>query len=146
MWQSVPLFDFYILFPYNKQKTDCTFMQSVPRGRKSHADRYSVYLSLSDDIIRANYQIIKGEIMETLLIIAILILAAVLFIKLVLKTTKGFLKFIINTALAFVLLWLVNFFGDPVGININMNFLNVAIVGIAGLPGLILLVLIQLLI
>lgn len=82
--------------------------------------------------------------METLLIIAILALAAFLFVKLVLKTLKGVLKFVVNTVLAFVLLWLVNFFGDPIGINIAMNFINVAIVGIAGLPGLILLVLLQL--
>ncbi len=84
--------------------------------------------------------------METLLILAIVALAAFLFIKLVLKTAKGLFKFILNTVLGLVLLWLVNFFGDPLGINIAMNFINVAVVGVLGLPGLVLLVLLQLLI
>ena len=83
--------------------------------------------------------------METLLILAILVLAAFLFIKFVLKTAKGIFKFILNTVLGLVLLWLVNFFGDPIGLHINMNFINIALVGIAGLPGLGILVLLQLL-
>ena len=81
--------------------------------------------------------------MEILLVLAILVLAAFLFIKLVLKTAKGIFRFILNTVLGFVLLWLVNFFGDPIGINIAMNFINVAVVGFLGLPGLAILVLLH---
>lgn len=84
--------------------------------------------------------------METLLVLAILVLAAFLFIKLVLKTAKGIFRFVLNTVLAFVLLWLVNFFGDPLGIHIAMNFINVAAVGVLGLPGLAILVILQLLV
>ena len=84
--------------------------------------------------------------MEILLVGIVLALAAFLFIKFVFKTAKGIFKFLLNTVLGLVLMWLVNFFGDPIGLHIDMNFVNIAIVGLTGLPGLVILVLLQVLI
>ena len=42
-----------------------------------------------------------------------------------------------------MLLFLVNFFGDPVGIYISVNFINALVAGFLGVPGVILLVLLK---
>ena len=80
----------------------------------------------------------------SLLLLAGLIIVAVALLKLLLKPIKFIFKFLINTALGFVLLWLVNFFGDPLGISVALNFTNALVVGFMGVPGVILLVLLQL--
>ena len=51
--------------------------------------------------------------------------------------------FLASTLVGYALLFVVNFFGDPVGIHIEINLLNAIITGILGIPGVILLVLYQ---
>ena len=80
----------------------------------------------------------------SLLLLAGLVIVAVALLKLLLKPIKFVFKLLINTALGFVLLWLVNFFGDPLGISIGLTFINALVVGFMGVPGVILLVLLEL--
>ena len=48
-------------------------------------------------------------------------------------------KLLLNAGLGFVALWIVNFFGDFVGLSIEMSFLHCVIVGFFGVPGVIVL-------
>lgn len=76
--------------------------------------------------------------------LAVLIIAAVILLSLLFKLLKTPLKFafkfLIHAGLGFAALWLINFFGSPLGIYLGMNWLNAAIIGILGVPGAILLV------
>lgn len=84
--------------------------------------------------------------METLsgvLLVAALIVGAVLILKILTKPIRLVFKLLINAAFGFVLLFLVNFFGDPLGIYIGINFINALVAGCLGVPGVILLVLIK---
>lgn len=83
------------------------------------------------------------ETISGLLVIAALVLGAVLILKILTKPIRLALKLLINAAFGFVLLFLVNFFGDPVGINLGVNFINALVAGCLGVPGVILLVLIK---
>ena len=83
------------------------------------------------------------ETVYSVLIIAAVVLAVILFIKLISKHIRSIFKFLFNTALGFVLLWLINFFGDPIGLYIEMNIINAVIVGLLGIPGVILLLLVK---
>lgn len=71
------------------------------------------------------------------------ILFVVLLIKVITKPIKAVLKFVIHAALGYVLLLLVNFLGDYVGLNIEMTPLHILIAAIGGVPGVGLLVLAQ---
>lgn len=84
--------------------------------------------------------------METLsgvLLVAALIVGAVLILKILTKPIRLVFKLLINAAFGFILLFLVNFFGDPLGIYIGVNFINALVAGCLGVPGVILLVLIK---
>ncbi len=79
----------------------------------------------------------------------ILILAAIAFVLFlllfrILRTPIAWaLKLLINTLIGFVALFLLNFFGDWVGISLGVNWVNALITGVLGLPGVVLLLLIQ---
>ena len=84
--------------------------------------------------------------METLygiLLIAALVVGAILILKILTKPIRWIFKLLLNAAFGFVLLFLVNFFGDPVGIYIGVNFVNALVAGFLGVPGVILLVVLQ---
>ena len=84
--------------------------------------------------------------METLNSILTLVLAvAIIFVlvKLISAPIRWIFKLLINALCGFVVLFLVNFFGQYFGITLEMNVFNALIAGIFGLPGVILLVLLQ---
>ena len=83
------------------------------------------------------------ETLSGILLIAALVLGAVLILKILSKPIRLIFKLLINAAFGFVLLFLVNFFGGPVGIYINVNFINSLVAGFLGVPGVILLVVLQ---
>lgn len=83
------------------------------------------------------------ETLSGILLIAALVVGAVLILKILTKPIRWIFKLLINAAFGFVLLFLVNFFGDPVGIYINVNFINSLVAGFLGVPGVILLVVLQ---
>ena len=83
------------------------------------------------------------ETLSGILLIAALVVGAVLILKILTKPIRWIFKLLINAAFGFVLLFLVNFFGDPVGIYIGVNFVNALVAGFLGVPGVILLVVLQ---
>ena len=83
------------------------------------------------------------ETLSGILLIAALVVGAILILKILTKPLRWIFKLLLNAAFGFVLLFLVNFFGDPVGIYIGVNFVNALVAGFLGVPGVILLVLLK---
>lgn len=83
------------------------------------------------------------ESLSVIVMIAAIVLAVILVLRLLAKPIKFVFKLLINTALGFVLLWLINFFGDWVGISLELSLLNALIVGVLGIPGVLLLLAIR---
>ena len=83
------------------------------------------------------------ETLSGILLIASLVVGAILILKILTKPIRWIFKLLLNAAFGFVLLFLVNFFGDPVGIYIGVNFVNALVAGFLGVPGVILLVLLK---
>ena len=88
--------------------------------------------------------------MFAILSILIMIVAGIflfwLLIKLLFKPIRWIFKLLINTAIGFVALWVLNFFGDFIGISLGLNWINSLVVGVFGLPGVVLLLLLKYLI
>lgn len=78
------------------------------------------------------------ESFSLIIMIAAIVLAVIVGLKLLSKPIRFILKLIINTVLGFVLLWLVNFFGGSFGIELELTLLNALIVGFLGIPGVLL--------
>ena len=79
------------------------------------------------------------------MIFVLLVLAVVslfVILKLLTKPIKLLVKLLLNALIGFVVLFLLNFFGDPLGIYIELNFLHALVVGVLGIPGIILLLII----
>ena len=83
------------------------------------------------------------ETLSSVLMGAATILFVVLLIKVITKPIRAVLKFLLHAALGYALLFLVNFLGEYVGLNIEMSALNIAIAALAGVPGVALLILAQ---
>ena len=75
--------------------------------------------------------------------------AAVVFVILLIKVIsapiKWILKMLLNAALGFVVLFILNFFGEFIGISVPINLISALITGFFGVPGVLLLVLYQIL-
>ena len=54
---------------------------------------------------------------------------------------KGILKFIFNAVLGYILLFVISFFGEFVGLTIDLSVMNIIIAGLLGVPGVILITL-----
>ena len=78
------------------------------------------------------------ESFSLIIMIAAIVLAVIVGLKLLSKPIRFIIKLIINTVLGFVLLWLVNFFGGSFGIELELTLLNALIVGFLGIPGVLL--------
>ena len=76
---------------------------------------------------------------SVIIVIAAIVLAVIVVLKLLAKPIKFIFKLLINTVLGFILLWLINFFGGGLGIALEMSLFNAVIVGLLGIPGVLLL-------
>lgn len=83
------------------------------------------------------------ETLSSVLMLGATVLFVVLLIKVLAKPIKWIFKLLINAFFGFVVLFLVNFFGEYVGVHIDTSLLNCLITGFLGVPGVILLVLAQ---
>lgn len=79
------------------------------------------------------------ESFSLIIMIAAIVMAVIVGVKLLAKPIRFILKLLLNTVLGFVLLWLINFFGGTVGIELELNLVNALIVGFLGIPGVLLL-------
>ena len=85
--------------------------------------------------------------MDALSTVLMLILAALVIfvlIKILSAPIRLIFKLLINTAVGFLILFLVNLIGGYFGFSLEMNLINALITGIFGIPGVIVLILIQL--
>ena len=81
--------------------------------------------------------------LSIIVMIAAIVLAVIVVLRLLAKPIKFIFKLLINTVLGFVLLWLINFFGGAIGIALELSLLNALIVGVLGIPGVLLLLAIR---
>ncbi len=84
------------------------------------------------------------ETISSLLIIAAIVLFCILLLKILSAPIRLAFKLLINAGFGFIILFIVNFFGDFVGISLGMNFINAIIIGLLGVPGVVLLIIINL--
>ena len=76
---------------------------------------------------------------SVIVVIAAIVLAVIVVLRILAKPIRFFFKLLINTVLGFVLLWLINFFGGGIGIALELSLMNALIVGLLGIPGVLLL-------
>ena len=83
---------------------------------------------------------------QTLTDILVVIASVILVwhvIRLLRRPIRWILKLLLNTAIGFAALFLLNFFGSAIGITLGLNWINALVIGVAGFPGLVLLLLIK---
>ena len=84
-----------------------------------------------------------------MILIVIVILAAIAFalMGLLFRLLKGPMKLVwkmlIHALMGFVFLFVFNFFGAWVGLNLEMSWLNAIVTGVFGVPGVVLLLIIR---
>ncbi|MCF0138212.1 MAG: pro-sigmaK processing inhibitor BofA family protein [Oscillospiraceae bacterium] len=79
----------------------------------------------------------------SLLLLIIAALALWLFIKILTKPIKWVLKLLLNAAIGFAALFVVNFLGAYIGLHITVSWLSALVTGFLGVPGIIILLLIE---
>ena len=83
--------------------------------------------------------------MDSVLLIAAVIVGIILFIRLLCKPMKLIFKVLWNALMGYILLAIVNFFGAALGIVLEVNFIGSVIAGFFGIPGVIVLVILSIL-
>ena len=84
------------------------------------------------------------ETLNTVLLLALAVIVVIVLIRIISAPIKLIFKLLINTAVGFALLFLVNLIGSNFGFTLEMNLVNALITGIFGIPGVIVLILIKL--
>ena len=85
--------------------------------------------------------------MDALSSVLMIVLAALVIfalLKILSAPIRLIFKLLINTAVGFALLFLVNLIGSYFGFSLEMNLLNALVTGIFGIPGVIVLIFIRL--
>lgn len=117
------------------------FLSRCPKGLSGH----SICRRLPNKTGRS-FLPQKGFFMETLsslLMLAAAVVLLVLLVKVLAAPIRLIFKLAVNAALGFLILFVVNFFGDFVGIGVTVNLFTALIAGVLGVPGVVLLVLLQ---
>lgn len=70
-------------------------------------------------------------------------IAVLIVMRIFTLPVKWIFKLLLNTALGFVGLFLVNWLGSYIGISLGINIINAVVVGTFGIPGLVLLLLLR---
>ena len=81
------------------------------------------------------------EFIPSILMIAAVVIVVVILIKVLSAPIRWIFKLLINAALGFVILFVLNFFGGFIGLTLTINLISALLVGILGIPGVILLIL-----
>lgn len=79
----------------------------------------------------------------TLVLAASGILLLALLFRILKTPLRWVFKLLLNAAIGFVALIILNFFGAWVGLSLGVNWLNAIVVGVLGIPGVILLLLLK---
>lgn len=83
------------------------------------------------------------ETISSILILGAVVLFCFVLIKIISTPMRWLLKLLINTALGYIALFILNFFGEFIGITLGLNFINAVVVGFLGVPGVVLLALLK---
>jgi inhibitor of the pro-sigma K processing machinery len=79
----------------------------------------------------------------TIVLAAVGIGLIILLVKLFSTPLRWVLKLLLNAAMGFVSLFIINFLGGFVGISLGVNLINAIVVGVLGFPGVVLLLLLK---
>ena len=83
------------------------------------------------------------EIIRNIIIIAVIIFFSYLLIKLISAPIRWIFKFLLNTLMGVVILFLVNIIGSLFGFHLDITLLSALITGIFGFPGVAVLVILN---
>lgn len=83
------------------------------------------------------------DTLNTVLTLVLAVVVIIIAIKIISTPIRWIFKLLVNTLFGFVILFLINFFGQYVGISLEMNTFNAIITGVFGVPGVILLLLLK---
>ena len=83
------------------------------------------------------------ETLNTVLLLALAVIVVIVLIRIIYAPIKLIFKLLINTAIGFGILFLINLVGQNFGFQLEMNLLHALIVGIFGIPGVVVLILLQ---
>ena len=84
-----------------------------------------------------------SQTLTDILVVIAAVFLVWLVIRLFRKPIRWILKLLLNTAIGFAALFLLNFFGSAIGITLGLNWINALVIGVTGFPGLVLLLLIM---
>ena len=74
---------------------------------------------------------------------ALAVIVVIVLVRIISAPIKLIFKLLINTAIGFGILFLINLIGQNFGFQLEMNLLHALIVGIFGIPGVVVLILLQ---
>lgn len=83
------------------------------------------------------------ETLNSILLIALAVFVVIVLVRLITAPLKLIFKLVINTAIGFGVLFLVNLIGQNFGFTLEVDALRALIVGIFGIPGVAVLILLQ---
>ena len=83
------------------------------------------------------------ETLSAILILAAVVVGVILLVRLLSAPMRWIFKLLLNAVLGFVMLYIVNFFGAAVGLELGMNLINALLAGFLGVPGIILLIVLK---
>ncbi len=81
--------------------------------------------------------------LNSILILAGVILVSIFIIRIFAKPISLIIKLLLNAASGFIILFIVNFFGESIGFTVGVSFFNAVIAGILGVPGVVLLLILK---
>ena len=76
-----------------------------------------------------------SQTLTDILVVIAAVFLVWLVIRLFRKPIRWILKLLLNTAIGFAALFLLNFFGSAIGITLGLNWINALVIGVAGFPG-----------
>ena len=72
-----------------------------------------------------------SQILTDILVVIAAVFLVWLVIRLFRKPIRWILKLLLNTAIGFAALFLLNFFGSAIGITLGLNWINALVIGVA---------------
>ena len=105
-------------------------------GYSMRAGRCHIPVNISSGVM-------EMENMSVLIMVAAAALLLYLFIRIIRLPLKWMVKAALHAAVGFVALFVLNFIGSWVDIELEMNLVNCLITGIFGVPGVIILLVIK---
>lgn len=85
------------------------------------------------------------DTLTSLFILAAVIAISVFIIKIFAKPISLIIKLLLNAASGFIILFIVNIFGESIGFTVGVSFFNAVIAGILGVPGVVVLLILKIL-